>query len=551
MRTLRGFNLGGAVLRIGRHNAYVAGFPDREKLLQELGFIWDSQDLRFTQQLLPALQMFKDWYGHLNVPFRFVIQDSPDMPALLKEFKLGKVVNQVRSSKYLVKNEAHRLQILDQLGFVWDSEEFNFQEFIIPALEWYRHEFGDLLVPLKYELPESDPLPKLLWGFKFGAAVNKIRSRQEYVKGRPDRQKVLDELGLICEAIPDLEKSMNELGLVGNPQDFIFTQQLLPALRIFRDRHGHSNVPVSFVIQYSTDTPVLLRGFQLGRVVSQIRSSKYLVKNETGRLHALDELGFVWDSEKFKFQELIIPALEWYRREFGNLSVPLKYELPESDPLPKLLWGFKLGAAVNKIRSRQGYVKGRPDRQRVLDELGLICEASPDRKKSMKELGHVGKPQDIIFTQQLLPALQMFRDWHGHLNVPVRFIMPESQDIPTLLQGFPLGLVTNQIRSYKYLVKNEADRLHALEKLGFVWNSLDFTFHEKIVVSLEWYKRTFGNLLVPLNYELPEVGPTPKLLWGFKLGAAVNKIRSRQDYVKGRPDRQKVLEELGFAWERK
>ncbi|CAE8652884.1 unnamed protein product, partial [Polarella glacialis] len=434
MRMLRGFNLGGAVIQILCQKAYVAGRPDRQKSLHELGFIWEPQDIIFSQQLLPALQMFRDLHGHLDNPARFVMQDSPDMPVLLKGLKLGNMVNRIRSSKYLVKNEADRLHALGQLGFVWDSEEFNFQELIFPALEWYRQEFGTLLVPLEYELPESDPLPKLLWGFKLGAAVNEIRHRQDSVKGRPDRQKVLEELGLICEATPDREKSMNELGLVGNPQDFIFTQQLLPALRMFKDRHGHSNVPVRFVIQYSTDMPVLLRGFQLGRVVSQIRSSKYLVKNETGRLHALDELGFVWNSEEFNFQELMVPALEWYRREFGNLSVPILYELPESDPVPKLLWGFKLGAAVNKIRSRQGYVKGRPDRQKVLDELGFICEAAPVREKSMNKLGLCGNSQDITFTEQLLPALRMFKDWFGHLDIPVRFTMPESQNIPTLLQ---------------------------------------------------------------------------------------------------------------------
>ena len=58
------------------------------------------------------------------------------------------------------------------------------------------------------------------------------------------------------------------------------------------------------------------------------------------------------------------------------------------------------------------------------------------------------------------------------------------------------------------------------------------------------------HLEVKKPFVVPSEAPWAEEAWGMKLGNRVSKIRSREDYVKGHPERRAELDALGFAWSR-
>ena len=51
------------------------------------------------------------------------------------------------------------------------------------------------------------------------------------------------------------------------------------------------------------------------------------------------------------------------------------------------------------------------------------------------------------------------------------------------------------------------------------------------------YREVEGHLLVPSSFVVPRAAPWPRATWDLRLGLRVNQIRSRHDYVRGRPER--------------
>ena len=113
-------------------------------------FVWDADDFVFDNQIVPGLILFKKKFGHLNVPHKYVVDgddavnagDSDDDPKLrkpyLKDFPLGAKVNDMRAKGTYILHRPKRLETLAELGFVWDDEQFRFEEMLVPAVLAYR-----------------------------------------------------------------------------------------------------------------------------------------------------------------------------------------------------------------------------------------------------------------------------------------------------------------------------------------------------------------------------------------------------------------------------
>mmetsp|Transcript_47076 Transcript_47076/g.114905 ORF Transcript_47076/g.114905 Transcript_47076/m.114905 type:complete len:110 (+) Transcript_47076:1366-1695(+) len=86
------------------------------------------------------------------------------------------------------------------------------------------------------------------------------------------------------------------------------------------------------------------------------------------------------------------------------------------------------------------------------------------------------------------------------------------------------------------------DRIAALEKLGFVWNSHDEVWEERLN-ELKQYKSIFSDTNVPSNYQ-----PNPKLAIWVK-----RQRRQRKFLLEGKKSTMTTyrchrLEEIGFTW---
>ena len=97
------------------------------------------------------------------------------------------------------------------------------------------------------------------------------------------------------------------------------------------------------------------------------------------------------------------------------------------------MWGFRLGNAVNKIRSRGDH----KDKRDELIAIGFVFE---------KQASCAGKCKKALGWDRLKPALEQFKKLNGHLRVPVRFVIPsDSPDWPGEMVGIKLGMTVHSI----------------------------------------------------------------------------------------------------------
>ena len=109
-------------------------------------FVWDADEFVFEKQIVPGLVLFKERFGHMNVPHKYCVDgvdvESSENEALrkpyLKDFPLGAKVNDMRAKGTYILHQPQRLETLALLGFVWDDDQFRFEEMLVPAAVAYR-----------------------------------------------------------------------------------------------------------------------------------------------------------------------------------------------------------------------------------------------------------------------------------------------------------------------------------------------------------------------------------------------------------------------------
>ena len=189
------------------------------------------------------------------------------------------------------------------------KEERHFADVLLPGLHRFFSRFGHLNVPKSY-VDEED--------FKFGRVVHNFRAKA----ARRNAEKSLTRAQR--QALDDVGASEGEK-FVWDADDFVFDNQIVPGLILFKKKFGHLNVPHKYVVDGddvvnagdSDDDPKLrkpyLKDFPLGAKVNDMRSKGTYILHRPKRLETLAELGFVWDDEQFRFEEMLVPAVLAYR----------------------------------------------------------------------------------------------------------------------------------------------------------------------------------------------------------------------------------------------
>lgn len=242
----------------------------------------------------------------------------------------------------------------------------------------------------------------------------------------------------------------------------------------------------------------------------------------------------------------VTAALQMYKAAYGDLKVPSRFVVPSLPPWPEPAWSMKLGQRVASIRSTGKYVQDNDTRRQQLEDMGFLWRLrAPSRDSAMN---------GITF-DQVFEALQMYKEQiqpEGKINVPSNFVVPNADPWPESTRGMPLGKKIPVIRSKTYLKANPgaADRL---AKLGFEFDgkaAANDQRYQKVYDALKRYKELNGDLFVPQPYVVPDGdNGWPENLWGLRLGARVNAIRSQGTFVRTNPDRKVELDELGFEWD--
>jgi hypothetical protein len=194
-----------------------------------------------------------------------------------------------------------------------------------------------------------------------------------------------------------------------------------------------------------------------------------------------------------------------YKRKTGDCVVPQSYKVDKS-----------LGVWVNKQRVYHKNNKLRLDRKERLDEIGFAWKVDSTAARVSGE--------DKKWDQQYEKLVQ-FKRKREHCIVPNRHEQDKS-----------LGIwVDTQRTIYR---KNELrqDRKRLLNEIGFVWKNNDTLWDQRYEKLVE-FKRINGNCMVPRRYKQDK-----------SLGAWVGTQRTDHKNNKMRPDRKRILDEIGFAW---
>jgi hypothetical protein len=260
--------------------------PFRIQKLESLGFEWDYLGAT-REERLSELAVFRHIHGHCKVPVHYS-----------ENAKLGIWVNKQRANYNLYRDgkkshmTALRIQELESLGFEWNCLDV-VREDRMSDLAEYRKIYGHCNVPYNY----SENAKLAIW-------VNKQRGNYKlYRDGKTSHMTAL--------RVQELERLGFEWNCLGATRE-----ERLSELAVFRNIHGHCNVPR----RYSENA-------KLGMWVSKQRSNYKLYRDGKKthmtalRIQELESLGFEWDGKGTVWEDRMSELVD-YRQIHGHCNVP-------------------------------------------------------------------------------------------------------------------------------------------------------------------------------------------------------------------------------------
>ena len=301
-----GYKLGQRIINLRQQRKILS--KDRISILNEMGFVWNEIDEKWND-FITALTSFHEREGHLNVKADHVENG----------YRLGG-----RVIKYRVEIEKNndfykdRIEQLEKMGFVWDSNVYNWNE-NYQALCLFKAREGHITVPRNHR--------------ENGFLLSKWLLRQ-----RSNFENLTDEqVGKLLE-----------VGFVQNPFDSSWNESLA-YLDSYIHKYGNSEVPQRYLDGV----------FKLGVWCHNQRMQYSDNKLSAEKIELLNKRSFNWNPVSSKWDQWIV-LLKKYKEIHGDCDVSKK----------ELFEGKKLGAWVRNTRSSKD--KLTIERVSQLEELGFI-----------------------------------------------------------------------------------------------------------------------------------------------------------------------------------
>lgn len=256
------------------------------------------------------------------------------------------------------------------------------------------------------------------------------------------------------------------------------------ALRRYKDKHGHSDVPLR-----CRENP------DLGKWVNAQRSLKRQDRVAEDRIARLNRLGFEWNPVGSIWEKRFNELVEYKHRK-GDCNVPAKWEHNPS-----------LGKWVSHQRNYR-----------------LKKQLNEERVRRLDALGFEWSPIDAVWEENFA-ALKKYRKQVGDCDVPAEY--PKNS---------VLGRWVSMQRRLKKARRLTAERTKLLSVLGIKWNHKDSAW-ERFFAELLRYKKQHGTSNVPQRHTtLPALG-----VW-------VNNQRRLKKRKKLSRERIRRLNAIGFEW---
>lgn len=226
-------------------------------------------------------------------------------------------------------------------------------------------------------------------------------------------------------------------------------QLLAPALRAFRETHGHVAVPLRFAVpppqrptlgsnapeSSATAWPEELWGLKIGTTLARFVRVAHLPKH-AATAQELRQLGVPLDDvrgdwKRFLWEHVAVEALRAFRKLHGDFFVPYAFRVPAGDAThwPRQTWGYKLGYWVVELRR---------DPSRL----------EPYQREDLRAMGFAWDAREARWNQFFVPAMQRFAALFGpDATVPQAFVVPSDDPRwPAELHGYRLGQKVNNLR---------------------------------------------------------------------------------------------------------
>ncbi|CAI5715222.1 unnamed protein product [Hyaloperonospora brassicae] len=366
---------------------------------------------------------------------------------------------------------------------------------IMPALRIFHSLFGHSDVPEEFVVPRSNARwPRVTWGLCLGQFIRKSNDVKRYY-------------GVEVAAS---ERELQKLGFtwtVTNAIDRSWKHQVLPALRVFYQEHGHCNVKDDFVVPVGKPWPYDAYGLHLGDVVKQIRAEQKYAAQARADSDALEKLGFLWGPRDMEWQECILPALVTFADEFGDAeSMTSGFVVPSKVPWPKQTWGLELGMFMNDSQWREQYFVQITRDAHVLKDLGFEVRLS-----------------DLTWKRQIDPLLKIYSVvYPGKLTLPEDFVIPHKHPWPKVMWGLELGKIgTQNAHRMADVAKEWEQHGSLLSTVPLVSGNRDQLWRTKIYPALATFVKVFGHCRVAEHFKVPSEHPWPTLTWGLRLGVEI------------------------------
>ena len=378
---------------------------DRVKKLEAIGMRWESvRDISWEKNYAAAKAYYEE-YGDLLVAAsnnKYHGVNLGSWVTNLRTYRKSGIQNSYLTSE--------RIELLNNIGMVWDVPDYLFEKNYALCLAYYR-KHGNLNISTKYVAAD---------GTRLGNWLDVIRGSQRYPTSKSAK-------------LTESQKSrLEEIGFVWEGRYKITWEKSYQAAVAYKEKHGNLDIPAKYI----TDD-----GMQLGRWIYRQRAVYYTtLSNE--RKEKLDRIGMVWelpDPWEQKYQ-----LVKRYYDEHGNVNIPGNY----------VAEGAWLGRWLSEQVARLNH--NPTGRSKTVKKL------TDDQISKLKALGirENNYRNDVAWEQQY-EAAKTFYEENGHLLVPKRYIAENGKQV---------GRWVFIQRKYRKEGKLSDERIERLNTIGMVWD---------------------------------------------------------------------------------
>lgn len=386
--------------------------------LNDIGFVWDVTDYELCHIVLPCLNMYWQIRENTNIPQDFIVPKDEGWPVLAHGRLLGKLINRIRGKKHMYTKA--QIEKLDEAHMIWSDNVHHIRREVVPRLEKYFMKNKHLDIPTDYM--DSD-------GYELGR-IWKNTNKNSHVLRSAKREFI--DLGMPWDEEYDTDKT--------RVMSVEAEVKLAKCIQLYPDRM--KNIKNDFIIP-AQDWEKDLHGFQLGKYFGKIRIAYKRCELTQTTIDIIVQHGFGYKCCNFTYRTY--PAIAHYHKIHGHCLVPRSFDVPKDQGYPLHTIGYSLGSYVQRVRSREASVTTY--QKQKLDALHFVWDAKHHQWASI-----------------ILPALQLFKQEHHHINIPLLYTTPSTWPKP--LQNLKLGHTLQNLKHKSTFQTYLHQDIHKLHQLG-------------------------------------------------------------------------------------